>query len=132
MAWYDGIIDFIRDVPDNYKKYKDVIDAVVNNLPASAAVTCNTSFSNIIKGSVNSWSDALPVIVLVLNKVNLSADAGSPSNKSTVMVVSLALSLLTNNDFTIALELEGTVYIVVTVLVVKSFFAFKYIFAILS
>ena len=27
MAWYDGIIDFIRDVPDNYKKYKDVIDA---------------------------------------------------------------------------------------------------------
>jgi len=27
MAWYDGIIDFIRDVPENYKKYKDVIDA---------------------------------------------------------------------------------------------------------
>jgi len=26
MAWYDGIIDFIRDVPENYKKYKDVID----------------------------------------------------------------------------------------------------------
>jgi hypothetical protein len=26
MAWYDGIIDFIRDVPENYKKYKDIID----------------------------------------------------------------------------------------------------------
>ena len=26
MAWYDGIIDFIKDVPENYKKYKDIID----------------------------------------------------------------------------------------------------------
>ena len=26
MAWYDSIIDFIKDVPDNYKKYKDIVD----------------------------------------------------------------------------------------------------------
>ena len=90
------------------------------------------SFSNIIKGSVNSCVLALPAIDVTLNKVNLSADAGSPSNKSTVIVVSLALSLLTNNDFTIALVLEGTVYKVVAVAAVKSFFALKYIFAILS
>ena len=26
MAWYDSIINFIKDVPDNYKKYKDIVD----------------------------------------------------------------------------------------------------------
>ena len=26
MAWYDSIIDFIKDVPENYKKYKDIVD----------------------------------------------------------------------------------------------------------
>ena len=56
------------------------IDATTCNLFASAAVTCNTSLSCIIKGSFNNCSVALPAIALFLNIVNLSADAGSPLN----------------------------------------------------
>ena len=81
-------------------------------------MTCNTSFSSIIKGSVNNCSVALPAIVLLLNIVNLSADAGSPLNKSTVILLPLFVSSQTNIDFTMALEFDGTVYKVVTVLVV--------------
>ena len=106
------------------------IDATTNNLLASAAVTCNTSFSSIIKCSVKNCNVSLAVRVFVLNKLNLSAVAGSPLNKSTVKVLPLPLSSLTNNDFTIALEFDGTVYKVVTVAAVKSSFAFLYIFAI--
>ena len=88
------------------------------------AVTCNTSLSCIIKGSFNNCSVALPAIALLLNIVNLSADAGSPLNKSTVILLPLFVSSQTNIDFTIALELDATVYKVVTVLVVKSNFDF--------
>jgi len=106
------------------------IDATICNLFASAAVTCNVSLSCIIKGSFNNCSVALPAIALFLNIVNLSADAGSPLNKSTVMSLPLLVSSQTKIDFIIALEFEGTVYKVVTVADVKSSFEFLYILAI--
>ena len=60
------------------------MDATTCKVLASAAVTCITSFSNIIKGSVKSCKVSLPDTAWVLNKLNLLPVAGSASNKSTV------------------------------------------------
>ena len=63
-------------------------------------------------------------------KLKESALAGSPANNFTVIVSALPVSSDTYIDFNIALEFDGQVYTVVTVLVVKSTFAFLYILAI--
>ena len=52
------------------------------------------------------------------------------STNVTITTAAPALSSATNNDFTIALELDGTVYSVVRSVVVKLVFSFLYIFAI--
>ena len=95
------------------------IDATTCNLSAVVAVTFNISLSCKINGSVNNCSVALVPILLLLNKLNTAAAA---SVNVTLILSPLPESSLTNRDFTIALELDGTVYKVVAAVVVKSNF----------
>ena len=78
-------------------------------------------------GSVSSCSLALEAIDFVLNKLNTALAA---LVNVTVIVAALPASFDTNKDFTIALELLGAVYKIVSPVVVKSTFAFVYILAI--
>ena len=96
-------------------------DNITCNLLAVAAVTFNTSLSCNTKGADNNSVVAFADIDLVLNKLNTASDA---SVTVTVIVSAFPESSDTNIDFTIEVVKLGTVYSVVTLVVVKSTFLF--------
>jgi len=84
-------------------------------------VTFTISDSSTTSGAVNSSTVVLALMALVLNKLNTAAEE---SVSVTVIVSALPESSDTNIDLIIAVVAVGQVYNVVTVVAVRSTFAF--------
>jgi len=103
--------------------------ATTCSLLAVAAVTLSISPVCTTIGDVSSSVVPLADIDLVLNKLNIAGEA-SASVIVTVIVSALPESSDTIIDFTIDVVKAGAVYSVVTLVEVRSFFAFLYILGI--
>ena len=103
-------------------------DKTTCSLFAVAAVTFNTSLSCKTKGADNSSVVALADIALVLKRLKTASDV---SVIVTVIVSALPESSDTSIDFITAVVADGTVYIVVALVLVKSAFLFTNVFAIM-
>ena len=101
-------------------------DSTTCSLLAVAAVTFTTSLSATTRGADNNSVVALADIALVLNKLKT---ASSVSVIVTVMVSALPESSDTIIDLITAVVAVGTVYSVVALLLVKSFFLFTNVLA---
>ena len=95
-----------------------------------AAVTFNISPVCTTRGAVNSSTVLFALTALVLNRLNVAGD-DSASVIVTVIVSALPESSDTSIDVTMPVVYEGAVYSVVALVVVKSFLAFTYTFAII-
>tara|TARA_R110000796_G_scaffold104807_1_gene214711 strand:+ start:290 stop:613 length:324 start_codon:yes stop_codon:yes gene_type:complete len=103
--------------------------ATTCSLLAVAAVTLSISAVFITNGAVSNSVVPLALIDLVLNKLNVTGE-DSASVIVTVIVSAFPESSDTIIDFIIEVVNAGAVYKVVTLVLVRSFFAFVYTFAI--
>ena len=101
--------------------------ATTCSLSAVAAVTFKISLACTTRGAVSNSIVVLAATAFTLKRLNTVL----PVVNVSVIVSALALSLDTKIDFTIPVVSAAHVYSVVTLVAVRSTFAFTYVFAII-